>query len=152
MGAAANRLATKLRSGKLLLLGLMAAPLEIGTADTFRAQLYDVTTETLMPHLEENLRYTTTHERRCLAHLPLAAAFPILTHPALQGCGLKNETHKDGVVSYSLVCTGGHGTTGGAIWHIDESRIRGTLNVKLGGKNMTFSQRVTAVPYGACRA
>jgi hypothetical protein len=110
-----------------------------------------VTTETLMPHLEENLRYTTTHETRCLAHLQLAAAFPILKHPALKGCGLTNETHKSDVVSYALVCTGGHGTTGGAIWHIDESRMRGTLNVKLGGKNMTFSQTITVVPRGGCR-
>jgi hypothetical protein len=135
-----------------MVLGLGAVPLVVGAADTVPAQLYDVTTETLMPHLEENLRYTTTHERWCLAHLRLAAAFPILKHPALKGCGLTNETHKDDVVSYSLVCTGGHGTTGGAIWHIDESRIRGTLDIKLGGKNMTFSQRITAVARGACRA
>ena len=44
----------------------------------------------------------------------------------------------------------GMGRTGEAIWHIDPSTsIRGTLNVKLGGKNMTFYQRVTALPRGA---
>jgi hypothetical protein len=118
--------------------------------DTFPAQLYEVTTETVMPHLEENLRYTTRHETRCLARLPLAAAFPILGHPALKGCTLAHETRDEETVSYVLVCTGGHGTTGGAIWHIDEARIHGTLNVKLGGKNMTFSQRVTALPRGIC--
>ncbi len=146
MDAAAN-----VRNAKLCGQAFLLFVLSAGFADTFPAQLYDVTTETLMPHLEENLRYTTTHETRCLAHLELSMAFPILGHPALQGCGLVNETHKDNTVSYELVCTGGHGTTGGAIWHIDGSRIRGTLNVKLGGKNMTFSQRITALPRGVCR-
>jgi hypothetical protein len=114
------------------------------------AQLFEVTTETVMPHLEENLRYTTTHETRCLARLPLATAFPILRHPALKGCTLTQETRKETTVAYVLVCSGGHGTTGGAIWHIDDARIHGTLSVRLGGKNMTFSQRVTAHPRGFC--
>lgn len=121
-------------------------------SEIFPARLYEVTTETGMPHLEENLRYTVTHEKRCLAHLPLAAAFPILSHPALTGCALTDEIRRDDMISYALVCTGGHGTTGEAIWHIDERGIRGTLQVKLGGKNMTFSQRVTALPLGVCTA
>jgi hypothetical protein len=119
-------------------------------AYTVPPQIYEVTTETVMPHLEENLRYTTTREKRCLTHLQLAVAFPILEHPALKGCTLGHETRRGETVSYVLLCTGGHGTTGEAIWHIDPSRIRGTLNVKLGGKNMTFSQSVTALPLGAC--
>lgn len=120
------------------------------SSEMFPNRLYEVTTETGMPHLEENLRYTITHERHCLKDQELAAAFPILSHPALQGCSLQGETRRDDTVSYSLVCVGGHGTTGEAIWHIDEHQIRGTLNVKLGGKNMTFYQRITALPLGAC--
>lgn len=133
----------------LVLLGLAAAG--AGAAEMFPARLYDVTTETGMPHLEENLRYTVTHEKLCLTHQDLAAAFPILSHPALKGCRLEDEMHQKETVSYSLVCTGGHGTTGEATWHIAEQQIRGTLNVKLGGKNMTFYQRVTAVLLGACK-
>jgi hypothetical protein len=53
-------------------------------------------------------------------------------------------------LSYVLACEGGHGTTGQAVWDIDANRVRGTLNVKLGGKNMTFYQRITAVPRGRC--
>ncbi len=133
----------------VVLLGLMTAP--IPASETFPAQLYEVTTETGMPHLEENLRYTVTHEKHCLAHRELAAAFPVLSHPALQGCSLQNETRHNDTLSYALVCPSGHGTTGEAIWQIDGHRIRGTLNVKLGGKNMTFYQRITALPLGACK-
>jgi hypothetical protein len=156
MDAAANSLSsTRMRQVFLLVVAQALASGTSGadsvaTGDTFPPQLYEVTTETVMPHLEENLRYTTTRARRCLAHLRFAAAFPILGHPALQGCTLTNETRRDATLSYVLVCTGGHGTTGGAIWQIDDARIHGTLNVKLGGKNMTFSQRVTALPRGIC--
>ncbi len=150
MDAAANTPSARFRTRSIVLLTLTSMTSVCGGADTLPAQVYEMTTETVMPHLEENLRYTTTHEKRCLANLRLAEAFPILGHPALRDCTLTHETRKDETVSYVLVCTGGHGTTGGAIWHIDEGRIRGTLNVRLGGKNMTFSQRVTALPRGLC--
>jgi hypothetical protein len=114
--------------------------------------LYEVTTETSMPNLEENLRYTTTHERRCLSHEDLADAFPVLSHPALRGCSLGAESREGDVVSYSLICQGGHGTTGDARWELGDRRIAGTLRVKLGGKNMTFHQRVTAVLVRECPA
>jgi hypothetical protein len=114
------------------------------------AQFYEVTTETGMPHLEENLRYTTLREKHCLTHQTLAAAFPILDHPALKGCRLQDETRQADTVSYTLACEGGHGTTGQATWRVEEHQIRGTLNIKLGGKNMTFYQHVTALPLGKC--
>jgi hypothetical protein len=113
--------------------------------------LYDVTTETGMPHLEENLRYTITRQRRCLAHEALTSAFPILSHPALAGCRLVRETDSGDTVSFQLTCPTGHGTSGRALWQLGEHEIRGTLDVKLGGKNMTFYQRITAVPVGPCR-
>ena len=111
---------------------------------------YEVITETAMPNLEENLRYATTRQKRCLDHQELAAAFPILAHQSLAGCRLDEEARHEQAISYVLICDGGHGTTGSAQWHLDAGYISGTLNVKLGGKNMTFYQRVTAKPLGKC--
>jgi hypothetical protein len=99
--------------------------------------LYDVVIETGMPNLEENLRYATTREERCLTQEDFASIFPILKHPSLADCHLDK-------VTYVLACEGNHGTTGQASWRRDADRIRGTLTVKLGGKNMTLFQRVTA--------
>jgi hypothetical protein len=129
---------------------IMPGPAVVRATETMPARLYEITTETGLPHLEENLRYTTRHDRRCLINQPLSAVFPILDHPALQGCRLQDETRQGDTVSYQLVCTGGHGTTGQALWQLDEHRISGTLNIRLGGKNMTFYQRITAVPLGSC--
>ena len=119
-------------------------------SETMPAGLYEVITQTGMPHLEENLRYAVTRENRCLTGEDLASAFPILTHASLADCKLRHESRLGDDVSYLLVCDGGHGTTGSASWRVGKQLIVGTLSVKLGGKNMTFSQRVTAKPLGQC--
>jgi hypothetical protein len=119
-------------------------------AESLRPRLYEVTTETMMPHLEDNLRYATTHENRCLSEQELFDAFPVLDHASLKGCRLEADERRAEAASYRLVCAGGHGTTGNAEWRIEAQRITGTLHVKLGGKNMTFYQRTTAVPLGEC--
>jgi hypothetical protein len=129
---------------------------QVQAAELLPTRLYDVTIETGMPHLEENLRYTTTHQRRCISRKDLATTFPILNHPTLAGCTLRGESQnddsagKDGTIKFGLTCDDRHGTTGMAVWHIDKQRIRGRLDVKLGGKNMTFSQTVTAKVVGHC--
>lgn len=122
----------------------------IPASETMPAGLYEVITETGMPHLEENLRYAVTRENRCLTGEDLASAFPILKSASLADCELRHESRDGDAVSYLLVCDGGHGTTGSASWRVGERLIVGTLNVKLGGKNMTFFQRVTAKPLGRC--
>ena len=121
-----------------------------GAAEALPPQLYEIITETSMPHLEENLRYATTREQRCLEPDGLWSAFPILQFAALKDCRLEPKSRQEDAVSYSLVCTGGHGTTGHATWQLGRTQSTGTLNVKLGGKNMTFSQRLIARALGAC--
>jgi hypothetical protein len=134
--------------GVLTAWALMCPPAQ--AAEPMPPRLYDVTTETMMPHLEENLRYATTRQNRCLSGHELSAAFPILSHASMQGCRLDEENRREETVSYVLVCDGGHGTTGSAQWRLDAHRMTGTLHVRLGGKNMTFYQRVTAIVLGEC--
>lgn len=148
-------------NARLIALGLVAAaalPRAQASEWPMPAKLYEVTTETVMPHLEENLRYATIHEKRCLSRELLASAFPILHHPALQGCRLDDEGRHEGVLSYLLLCPGSHSatstahTTGTALWRLAEQQITGRLDVKLGGKNMTFYQQITATPISDCSA
>ncbi len=135
-------------------LAILAASLAAGShvraSEILPPKYYQVTTETGMPHLEENLRYATTREKRCLSHRELATAFPVLQHEALSGCRLDRESRQAGGVSYELLCEGGHGTSGTAVWRLGADQIEGTLNVKLGGKNMTFYQHITATLVGEC--
>ena len=133
----------------LLTLSVLTCP-QAQASESIPSGAYEVITETGMPNLEENLRYAITRENRCLSHQELASAFPILRHEALKGCRLDEESSHGDAVTYLLVCAGGHGTTGTAHWHLGADQIRGTLDVKLGGKNMTFYQRITARPLGEC--
>jgi hypothetical protein len=119
-------------------------------SETDSPVLYEVITETGMPHLEANLRYTTTNERRCLSRDELLVSFPILQHESLRDCRLGRLDARSEVWSMHLQCTGAHGTTGLAHWRFGERQAVGTLNVKLGGKNMTFYQRITATLRGDC--
>jgi hypothetical protein len=112
--------------------------------------LYEITAETGMPHLEENLRYAVTREERCLTESELFSSFPVLSHPSLAGCRLGDEQRETDVVTLNLSC--GNGTSGTARWRLGSSVLQGTLSVKLGGKNMTFFQRLTARRLGQCRA
>ena len=95
-----------------------------------------------MPHLEENLRYATTREQRCVNLDDLDSLFPILRHPSLEGCHLNDR--------YRLVCANPQVASGVARLETAGERIAGTLEVKMGGKNMTFSQRVAAVRQRDC--
>jgi hypothetical protein len=112
--------------------------------------LYEVGTETGMPHLEESLRYAVTRERMCLGGAALATAFPVLRHVALQDCTLGDAQRQGDTITFVLACSGGHGTSGRARWRIDADRIDGTLEVRLGGKNMTFYQRIRGTRVGGC--
>jgi hypothetical protein len=103
-----------------------------------------------MPHLEENLRYATTRERRCLRSHELPWVFPVLHHESLEGCKLGDESQRGGTIRYLLVCQSPQVATGIARLNAAPGRITGILEIKMGGKNMTFSQRIEATRQGEC--
>lgn len=111
---------------------------------------YEITAQTVMPHLEENLRYATTREQRCLQPDEHAALFPILRHPSLEGCRLGDELRRGSSVRYRLVCASPQVASGTARLDAAGERIAGVLEIKMGGKNMTFSQRIEAVRQRDC--
>jgi hypothetical protein len=122
------------------------APYSSVSAQEPPPRLYEVVTETDMPHLEENLRYAIRREQHCLDRHDLSTAFWMLGHASLQDCRLVKAAEDAGSATYRLQCEGGHGTTGDARWQFEADRMTGTLRVRLGGKNMTFYQRITAKP------
>jgi hypothetical protein len=107
-------------------------------------------TETGMPHLEENLRYASVTEKLCLDRRDLSHAFWMLRDVSMQDCVLVKSAEDPAGAEYVLKCEGGRGTTGDARWQFDTDRIAGTLRVRLGGKNMTFYQRIVARAVGNC--
>jgi Protein of unknown function (DUF3617) len=124
----------------------------VAYATTYAAApgLYEVTARTVMPHLEENLRYATTREQHCLQLDQPAPLFPIMRHPSLEGCHLGDELRHGSDVRYRLVCASPQVASGTARLDIAGERIAGILEIKMGGKNMTFSQSIEAVRQRDC--
>src|ERR1700681_4649697 len=87
-------------AARRLLIPAFFLPLHPSASELLPARLYDVTIETGMPHLEENLRYTTTHRRSCISSKELATEFPILKHPTLAGCSLGGEARRGDIVKF----------------------------------------------------
>lgn len=138
-----KRLAAALSAGAVALAGAAAAQ------DT-GPRLLEIVTETGMPHLEWNLRHAIATEQRCVDRSTLASAFWMLRDVSLQDCRLDPLRADAASADYRLACTGGHGTTGTARWSYDGGRATGQLDVRLGGKNMTFWQRITTRDLGPC--
>ncbi len=112
--------------------------------------VYDITAQTVMPHLEENLRDAIVRERRCLRSRDLPSLFPVLRHRSLGGCALVGQHRDDGELRFVLHCESPHVATGTARLTPGPGRITGVLEVKMGGKNTTFTQRIDGVRQGEC--
>jgi hypothetical protein len=111
---------------------------------------YDVVAQTVLPNLEESLRYATTRSRRCLGNEPADTLFPILLHPAFAGCTLVRQEGRRDEWNFTLTCSNPEAASGSATLLIEAQRFDATLDLKMGGKNMTLSQRVSGTRRGEC--
>jgi hypothetical protein len=146
-GAPVRALAGKRRGAGLVLATFVVLGPGID-AGAFEPGRYDLTTETWLPHLDE-MRRIVREESACIGAGEAERLFPVLRQPALHGCTLVDD--RPGGRSYRLRCQSERVAIGVA--HLEprpDNGLRGLLEVKMGGKNMTFSQRVVAVRRGNC--
>jgi len=112
--------------------------------------VYAVTTETSLPNLNESLRYATTTTNQCLHEQEASSLFPILSQVSFVGCNLVGNQSDTEHSDFDLVCNNSQAATGTARFIISASTFRASLDVKMGGKNMKFSQRISARRIGPC--
>ena len=108
---------------------------------------YALTTQTLLPHLEEALRYATTRDERCLDAPAPDTLFPVLKHEAFAGCTLVGTAQPN---VFGLRCRNAQAASGHARVEASATTLDAVLELKMGGKNMTLAQRVTGRRVGAC--
>ena len=111
---------------------------------------YDVTAETVLPHLEEALRYATTHTRECLREPDATRLFPLLLQPAFAGCHLVPAASVGDKLHFVLRCANPEAATGSAVFNVSHYKLSAVLELKMGGKNMTLSQKLTGTRVGSC--
>lgn len=114
---------------------------------------YEIEAHYGMPHLDENLRHVRSTERRCLRDAAeLHTIFPVLRDSSMQGCSLELTRGDAHSLHYTLACKSSQAPTGSALLQTPTAgRITGRLEVKGGGKNMTYSQSIEATRRGACK-
>ena len=135
-------------AGFVVTVGLCASPL----ASTLSVEpgLYELTAQTVLPHLEESLRYATTRSRQCLGSQEASVLFPLLRHEAFAGCSLVHESSSGGEAHFSLRCNNPQAATGAAHFALQSGGFQAVLHIKMGGKNMTLSQRLYGPHVGPC--
>jgi len=121
-----------------------AAPVSIPPGE------YDLTAQTVLPHLEEALRYATTHTRECLREPDATLLFPLLLHPAFAGCQLVPAASIGNELRFVLRCANPEAATGSAVFNVSPYNLSAVLELKMGAKNMTLSQRLTGTRVGSC--
>jgi hypothetical protein len=121
-----------------------AGPLAVASGE------YELTTQTVLPHLEEALRHATTRARQCLREPQAHEIFPLLLHPAFTGCGLVPDAAAADGLHFTLRCRNPEAASGTAVFAPEAGYLSGVLELKMGGKNMTLSQRVHGPRVGPC--
>jgi len=148
-----------LASGTALWFALPAILLPIFSTNTNSADsstvsivpgMYTVKTEIIMPHLIESLRYATTNTTSCLGHQDPFELFPILGQASFIGCSLV-ERPDSRQLEFDLVCSNLTAASGLARFIIGKNFFNASLDVKMGGKNMKFTQKVTGQMTGPCK-
>ena len=123
---------------------VVAAPVSIPPGE------YDLTAQTVLPHLEEALRYATTRTRECVREPDATRLFPLLLHPAFAGCHLAPVASQGDELRFVLRCVNPEAASGAAVFDISASNLSAVLELKMGGKNMTLSQKLTGTRVGPC--
>jgi hypothetical protein len=136
------------------LIAILSLMFLLGTSlsaeEAIRSGVYEIAGQVTMPHLEENLRYTATRERRCLPGDEPSAVFSVLRYESLAGCKLDARDQRADTIHFLLRCENPHAATGLARLDTRGDRIAGVLEVKMGGKNQRLIQRIEATRQGEC--
>ena len=140
-----------------LLLLLLVLPVIGATNNSIVNGLYRIESRLIMPNLAENLRYARQAESHCLQSeslptLQYSLLLPILRHVSLTDCQLQPYRIQPKSIDLNLLCQGEKSATGVARIYVTGDLIRSNLDVRMGGKNMTFSQNSTAVRQSDCKS
>ena len=147
----ANRHLTPLRAA---VASLALHPCVLLAADAeVPAHRYEIASTMLMPHLDE-MRRQVSHHTRCIKDDRPTELFPVFEQHALRGCTLGYEkvitTATGARHDYVLSCASARVASGTASIESAGQKRVGMLAVKMGGKNMTFSQRIEAQRGARC--
>jgi len=108
-----------------------------------------VASQIILPHLDAMRREVETSQR-CVTGPTPRELFSVFDQPALRGCDFAFPRATTQAVEYVLRCQSARVATGTLTLQRAGEDTVGVAAIKMGGKNMTFTQRVVARRVGAC--
>ena len=120
-------------------------------ADPFLAPgLYRVEVRIALPNVQDAAApFVVT---RCVspADLESGEAFSILSKNPLRNCDLLDYQVTDGTASYRIACPGPNKGSAVAAFQTTATTYRGSIQMNMGGKNMTMSETQAGTRIGNC--
>lgn len=134
----------------LILLALIVAP---GVARAGDAVLepgeYEVEMRLKLPHIEDMGAERTA--KVCIANGGTHGIVVLSENNPLARCPSSNVKQSGDELSFDLICEGHNQATAWAKFRLWPNRFAGAITMKMGGKNMTMTERQMGRRIGVCR-
>ena len=128
----------------------MAATTSIAANPLLAPGLYQVDVRIALPNVQDVAApFVVT---RCVrpADLESGEAFSILSENPLRICDLLDYQTTEGAVSYRIACPGPNKGSAVAVFQTTATTFRGSIEMNMGGKNMTMSETQSGTRIGNC--
>jgi len=132
-----------------VLVVLALSPLQV-VADQARLEPgeYEIQMRLELPHLEDMGAAKTTAV--CLTAEPPYGLVVLSDNNPLARCPISNVRRTGDALTFDIICEGGNQGVASAIFTLGGNRFTGAISMKMGGKNMTMTERQTGRRIGAC--
>jgi hypothetical protein len=109
---------------------------------------YEVQMRLELPHLEDQAATKTTSV--CVTAEPSHGLVVLSDNNPLAKCPIKNIRQTGEVLAFDIICEGENQGVASAIFNLGGDRFSGAITMKMGGKNMTMTERQTGKLTGPC--
>jgi hypothetical protein len=101
-----------------------------------------------LPHLEDMGAAKTTAV--CLTAEPPYGLVVLSDNNPLARCPISNIRQTGDTLTFDIICEGENQGVGSAIFTLGRNHFTGAITMKMGGKNMTMTERQTGRRVGEC--
>ncbi|WP_334146707.1 DUF3617 domain-containing protein [Hyphomicrobium sp.] len=134
----------------LILLALIAVPGPTRAGDTvLEPGEYEVEMRLELPHLEDMGAQRTA--KVCITNGGTHGIVVLSENNPLARCPSSNVTQSGDELSFDLICEGHNQAVAWAKFQLWPNRFVGAFDMKMGGKNMTMTERQTGRRIGTCK-
>ncbi len=121
-------------------------------ATAMQPGLYEIQIETNMPNMY-NQEWEPTHVKECLTESDIKSgrAYRGPRGTQYSNCELLDYKNLNNKITYHSVCPGPNAPSGHGTFAYTDNMFKGTVNMQMGGKNMTMVQKYTARRVADCK-